>query len=383
MSSEKSEIVEYIAYEKIKKYSPVFYFYCKINNKNYVYVSQNLTKLDNGNPFCIGVCMNNVKKNEAAIIVTNGSVKIRYFGQPIENGKLTNIYLASRFNTIKLNGISTQLNAEIKPYTFGGAFLIKLGSILQQKNIDKCKGNKERIITIQLDINNQNYDLYNIYLLSKLPKNKLDGQPFSFYDIGVDLEKGVNNPLVKIKYQEVIAAYSSNQDVNTICLVLDQYCKELFKQIPEPIYNNYRKRLAASNSLGQVIYDSDYEKLGIYNYDTNSAYKIVLRPNPFNINNFLVFTTLINSALFSFVDPDIPENNNFIQSSFTYPAGSLYEVQQANINGVGISSRYAVSNQLYNFNVALFIGLTNSFNLNNGDSIIVRLSWKKIISSQS
>jgi hypothetical protein len=377
MSSEKSEIVEYIAYEKIKKYSPVFYFYCKINNKNYVYVSQNLTNLDNGNPFCIGVCMNNVKKNEAAIIVTNGSVKIRYFGPPIENSKLTNIYLANRFNTIKLNGISTQLNAEIIPYTYSGAFLIKLGSILQQKNIDKCKGNKERIITIQLDINNQNYDLYNIYLLSNLPKNKLDGQPFSFYDIGVDLEKGIMNPLVKIKYQEVIAAYSSNQDVNTICFVLDQYCKELFKQIPEPIFNNYRKRLAASNSSGQVIYDSDYETFGIYNYDTNSAYKIVLRPNPFGKNDFLVFATLINSALLSFIDPNIPENNNFIQSSFTYPAGSLYEIAQANINGVGVSSRYAVSNQAYNYNVALFIGLTNSFNLNNGDSINVRLSWKK------
>ena len=376
MSSENSEIIEYIAYEKIKKYSPVFYFYCKINNKNYVYVSQNLVNLDNGNPFCIGICMNNVKKNESAIIITNGSVKIRYFGQPIENDKLTNIYLASRFNTIKLNGISTQLNTEIKPYTYSGAFLIKIGSILQQKNIDKCKGNKERIITIQLDINNQNYDLYNIYLLSKLPKNKLDGQPFSFYDIGVDLEKGIMNPLVKIKYQEVIAAYSSNQDINTICFVLDQYCKELYKQIPEPIFNNYRKRLAASNSAGQVIYDSDYETLGIYNYDTKSAYKIVLRQNPFNIDNFLVFATLINSALLSFVNPDIPENNNFIQSTFTYPAGSLYEIAQANINGVGVASRYAVSNQSYNYNVALFIGLTNSFNLNNGDSLIVRLSWK-------
>jgi len=290
--------------------------------------------------------------------------------------------LASRFNAIKLNGITTQLNSEIIPYTFGGAFLIKLGSIIQQKNIDKCKGNKERIITINLDINNQNYDLYNIYLLSKLPKNSIDGQPFSFYDIGSDLQKGLNTPIVNVKYQEVIAAYSSNQDVNTICFVLDQYCKELFKQIPDPIFSDYRKRLIAVNSSGQNIFDSDYEKLGIYNYDTNSAYKIVLRPNPFGKNYFLVFATLINSALFSFVDPNISENNNFIDSSFTYPAGGLYEIAQANINGVGIASRYTVSNQLYNYNVALFIGFTNSFNLNNGDSINVRLSWKKIISSQ-
>jgi len=376
MTSENSETIEYIAYEKIKKYSPAFYFYCKINNKNYVYVSQNLTNLDNGNPFCIGICMNNVSKNQRAIIVNNGSVKIRYFGQSIENGKLTNIYLASRFSTIKLNGISTQLNAEIIPYTYSGAFLIKLGSIIQQKNIDKCKGNKERIITIQLDINNENFDLYNIYLLSGLSKNKLDGQPFSFYNIGTDLSIGINNPLVKIKYQELIAAYSSNQDINTICFSIDQYCKELYKQIPEPIFSDYSKRIIAINSSGQTVYDSDYETLGIYNYITKSAYKIVLRPNPFNINDFLVFSSLINSAYLSFVNPDISENNNFVGSSFTYPVGTLYEMIQANINGVGVSSRYAVSNSSYNYNVALFVGLTNSFNLNNGDSLVVRLSWK-------
>ena len=377
MSLEEQEITEYIAYEKIKKYSPVFYFYCKKNNKNYVYVSQNLTNVDNGNPFCIGICMNDVNKNKSAIIVNNGSVKIRYFGSPIQNGKLTNIYLASNFTGIKLYGTSTKIDSEITPYTFGGAFLIKLGSIIQQKNnTNICKGNKKRIITIELDINNQNYDLYNIYLLSELTKNNIDGQPFSFYDIGRDLEKGLNTPIVNVKYQEVIAAYSSNQNVNTICYVLDQYCKELFKQIPEPIYKNYTKRLIAINSSGQCIYDSDYATLGIYNYNTNSAYKIILKSNPFGINDFLVFASLINSAYFSFVDPTVPQNNDFVGSSFTYPAGTLYEIIQASINGVGVASRYTVSNNTYNYNVALFVGLTNSFNLNNGDSLILRLSWK-------
>ena len=204
----------------------------------------------------------------------------------------------------------------------------------------------------------------------------MDGQPFSFYNIGSDLNIGINNSLVKIKYQELIAAYSNNQGINTICFALDQYCKELYKQIPEPIFRDYSKRLIAINSSGQLVYDSDYKKLGIYDYDTNSAYKIVLSTNPFNKKDFLVFATLINSAYLSFVDPNIPENDEFIQSSFTYPGGTLYEIVQANINGVGVSSRYAVSNQSYNYNVALFVGLTNSFNLNNGDSLIVRLSWK-------
>ena len=55
---------------------------------------------------------------------------------------------------------------------------------------------------------------------------------------------------------------------------------------------------------------------------------------------------------------------------------TLYEIIQASINGVGVASRYTVSNNTYNYNVALFVGLTNSFNLNNGDSLILRLSWK-------
>ena len=58
MSSEESEIKEFIAYEKILKYSPVFVYYCPINDKNYVYVSQKLDKLDKGQPYVIGVCIN-------------------------------------------------------------------------------------------------------------------------------------------------------------------------------------------------------------------------------------------------------------------------------------------------------------------------------------
>jgi hypothetical protein len=54
---------KYIAYEEISKYSPVFSFYSEKNKINYVYVSQDLVNIDNGNPLCIGICINNVKKN--------------------------------------------------------------------------------------------------------------------------------------------------------------------------------------------------------------------------------------------------------------------------------------------------------------------------------
>ena len=187
-----------------------------------------------------------------------------------------------------------------------------------------------------------------------------------------------NDTNVQEKFQKLINAYSSNQDVDIICFSLDQYCKELYTQIPFPNNSDFTKRVTVVNSSGQCIFDSDYTTLGIYNYNTNSAYKIKLNPNPFNKSDFLVFGTLINSPLFAYVDPNDPTNNNFLGSTFTYPIGTLYEIVQANINGVGVSARYALSNNKYIYNVALYVGITNSFNLNNGDSLIVRLSWKKI-----
>ena len=369
--------IKYIAYENIKKYSPIFSFYDEKNDINYVYVSQNLSKLDNGNPLCIGVCINNVKKNEVATVVQSGIVKVRYFGESIPNDTSRNIYLANNYNDLKLNGVSTQLNKNVIPYSYDEAFLIKLGTSIPKKSkIDNDV--KKRIITILLDLNNVNYDLYNIYLLSLLSKNNIDGQPFSFYNIGLDLDVGVKNQFVKEKFQKLLTAYSSNQNVDKICFSLDQYCKELYKNIPNPSFTGYSKRLIAINSSGQCIFDSDYSTLGIYDYTKNMAYKIKLISNPFNKSDFLTFATLINSPLLAYVDPNDPANDKFIGSSFTYPAGTLYEFAQANINGVGVSARYTVSNELYNYNVALFIGITNSFNVNNGESLIVRLSWKKI-----
>ena len=369
--------IKYIAYEEIKKYSPVFSFYDEKNDINYVYVSQKMSKFDNGNPLCIGVCINNVKKNEVATIIQTGIVKVKYFGNDIQNGESANIYLANKYNERTLNGYVTVLNREVTPYTYGGAYLIKIGKIIPKKSklTNEIKG---RIVNVLLDINNENYDLYNIYLLSTLSKNNLDDKEFSFYDIGSDLQTGLSNSLVREKFKELKKAYATNQNVDVICYSLDQYCKELYKQIPFPKISGYTKRVTAMNSSGQCIFDSDYSNLGIYDYNSKSAYKIQLNENPLNKKEFLLFATLINSPLFAYVNTNHPNSSEFLGSTFTYPIGSIYEFIQASINGVGISARYALSNNLYIYNVTLFVGITDSFNVNNGDSIIIRLSWKKI-----
>lgn len=378
MSTKKiNTCVKYIAYERIKKYSAVFSFYDEKNDINYVYVSKNLSKSDNGNPLCVGICINNVKKNEVATIVQTGIAKVRYFGNDIENGNSKNIYLAKKYNERNLDGYVTILNREVTPYTYGGAFLIKIGTVIPKKSKVTNKI-KTSIVNVLLDINNENYDLYNVYLLSSLSKNKLDNKEFSFYDIGSDLQTGLNNTMVIDKFKKLKDAYATNQDVDIICYSLDQYCKELYKQIPFPKFSGYTKRVTAINSSGQCIFDSDYSKLGIFDYKTNSAYKIQLNPNPFNKTNFLLFATLINSPLLAYVNPNDSNSIDLLGSTFTYPMGSIYEFIQASINGVGISGRYALSNNVYIYNVTLFVGLTDSFNINNGDSIILRLSWKKI-----
>ena len=53
-------IANYIAYENIEQYSPVFIFNCEKDSKKYVYTSQNLFE----QPYCIGICINSPKKGQ-------------------------------------------------------------------------------------------------------------------------------------------------------------------------------------------------------------------------------------------------------------------------------------------------------------------------------
>ena len=373
MSSENSEIKEYIAYEKIKKYSPVFIYYCPINGKNYVYVSQTLTQLDKGQPYVIGVCINSPSKGKIAKVVIKGTTKVRYFGSyPTIN---LNVYVACFYNDIPIIGLVSGLEKGIVPVNYQNSFILKVGTVYPIKCGKPDKEVKERLVNINLDVNNQSYDLYNIYTFDLLPKDNISGREFSYYQIGQDLNLGLNNPIVKSKFNLLLEAYKKQELLKGICFATDQYCQALFDAIPDPFSKQYEKRLIAITSNGIIVFDSSIN-LKIYNYKINVLQLITLIQNPLEKNSFPLYTSLASAPFWAYVDVNDSNNNEFIGSTFNFPAGGAYEFVQAYINGIGLGARYATTTKTYNYNISYYLGITDSYNVNNSEALIVRLGWK-------
>lgn len=373
MSSEESNFEEFIAFEKIIKYSPVFVYYCPINEKNYVYVSQNLDKLDKGQPYVIGVCINSPGKGKIAKVVTKGITKVRYFGSyPTTN--LT-VYVAKSYNDVPLTGVVSGLEKGIIPNNYQSSFVHKVGTVYPIKCGKPDKEIKKRLVNINLDINNQSFDLYNIYTFDLLPKENIYGREFSYYQIGQDLNTGLNNPLVIEKFNLLLAAYAQQVSLKDLCFATDQYCQTLYNVIPDPLLNTYEKRLQVLTSNGQSVFESTIN-LRIYNYTTNNVQLINLIPNPLGENNFPLYFSLKSAPFWAYVNINDPNNNGFIGSTYNFPAGGTYEFVQAYINGIGISARYSTVTKTYNYNVSYYLGITESYNVNDSEAFIIRLSWK-------
>jgi len=358
----------YVALEAIPAFSPVF---LQSDGKNGVYITPTL--FPNITPLCIGVCINSPLVGEIATVQITGVVAVRFVGSPPR--PRTSIYIASTYQGVPVAGVAASFQTNVVPYNFNNTYIIKVGTIVPFT----IPSSSQTLVLVQLEVNNFCYDLYDIYTLDAIPRTKIEGLNFSFFDIGVDLQLGLQNPAVGVALQVLIDAYETQSSIDIICKAIYEYSIALYNSIPDPIVSGYTKRLVVVNSSGQVVYDSENpNNISVYNTTTGKAYEILLTSNPFGVTKFKVISTLIVSPYFAYIDPNAPDNSGFIGSSYMYPAGGLYEMVQANINGVGISARYAASNNRFNYNVAYFQGLTNSYNQNNGETLVVRLSWKKL-----
>jgi hypothetical protein len=373
MSSEESEIKEFIAYEKIKKYSPVFLFYCSKNDKNYVYVTQNLVELDKGKPYVIGVCINSPGKGKIAKVIIKGTTKVRYFGSYPSNN--LNIYVSKSFNNVPLSGVVSGLEKGIIPLNYQSSFILKVGTVYPIKCGKSDKDIKARLVNINLDINNESFDLYNIYTFDLLPKDNIYEREFSFYQIGQDLNIGLNNPIVTDKFNLLLEAYTQQVPLKDLCFATDQYCQALFDTIPNPFLSKYEKRLTVLLSNGQPVFESN-NKLRIYDYKKNDFTKINLIENHFEKNSFPLYTSLVNAPYWAYVDNNDSNGKDFLETPWNFPMGAVYEFVQADINGIGIGSRYPVFGFNYNYYVAYYLGITNSYNANDGEALLIRIAWK-------
>jgi hypothetical protein len=173
----------------------------------------------------------------------------------------------------------------------------------------------------------------------------------------------------------LLAAYSQQVSLKDLCFSTDQYCQTLFNAIPDPFSKQYEKRLIAIKSNGQTVFDSNIN-LRIYDYKINDIQLITLIKNPLEKNSFSLYTSLASAPFWAYVDVNDPNNNEFIGSTFNFPVGGVYEFAQAYINGIGIGSRYATTTKSFNYNVSYYLGITDSYNVNDSEALIVRLGWK-------
>lgn len=184
-------IANYIAYENIEQYSPVFIFNCEKDSKKYVYTSQNLFE----QPYCIGICINSPKKGQKAKVQLNGTTKVRYYGSyPVND---LQVYIVKSFKSTQLTGYVSGFEKDIIPLQCKDAFVIKIGTIYTKKCGKPDFEVKSRIVNVALNIDNESTNLYNIYTFEQLTKENIVNENFSYFDIGVDLKTGLENPLVK------------------------------------------------------------------------------------------------------------------------------------------------------------------------------------------
>ncbi len=173
------EVKYYIAYENIDRFSPVFLFYHNGKKKHYVYSSHDLSEVDNSDPVCVGVCINDVKRGDNAKVVNSGNVNIRYYGD--YPSTFTDVYALKKYDGNSLKGYTSYLADKVEPVIRNNSSIIKLGTIYPSNYNDE-KISKDafvpRVVKIVLGIQNQNYNYYNSNALDELPKIKFQKKFF-------------------------------------------------------------------------------------------------------------------------------------------------------------------------------------------------------------
>lgn len=364
---------KYVAYEDIEKFSPVFAFYCPKTNKNYVYISHELTEIDSGIPYCVGVCNNTVKRGELAQIITTGPTKIRYFGGNPDNK--TDVYIVKTFKNFHMKGICSSLGLNMVPFINNDNSMIKIGTVSQNFSDKKDQEIKLKYLNINIQIATESIATE----VEKEPEKIVLGLPektFTFIDIGKDLDASIKSEVVQEKFNNLCNSLSSNPGPKEYCLLIDQYCRIVFQNIPDPILKGFTKKLSVFNTSGQALYDS-HGQISIYNYRLNDIYRITLIPNILRVNNFPVYDSFKYSAYFPYINIDDSNNQNFIESIFSYSSSCFKEISNAYHNGIGTNTRYSLIDQSFEHNIAYLMPITKNNN-NDSDSLIFRLTWKKI-----
>lgn len=385
------EVKTYTAYENIDRFSPVFLFNDSKKKKSYIYSSNDLTQLDNGNPTCIGVCINSPLKGQYGKVVIKGTINIRYFGDYPSN--LTDVYIITKHKSKNVKGYVSYLCEEVTPLIYEKSHIIKVGTVQTSYHYNDKKMEKDhfgpRILNILLNIENKNYDHTSPHRLDLISTARLSGFTFSLYQIGQDLKIGMNAANTQEKLQIIIDNMKQNSSKAQLYHSINNYCEQLFYNIPvvtREVASGYVKRLSVTLTSGQPVFDSENE-LRISSENSGSTLPPttesepvlttipLLNNNPFNAGEFNLCDSIAKSYLYPYIDTTEDINSWVVGSLFLNPVVGMYDLVKTTINGVGYGVRYCPITESYNHTVSYFVGLTDTYNKYNSDGIIVRLSW--------
>lgn len=385
------EVKTYTAYENIDRFSPVFLFNDSKKKKSYIYSSNDLTQLDNGNPTCIGVCINSPLKGQYGKVVIKGTINIRYFGDYPSN--LTDVYIITKHKSKNVKGYVSYLCEEVTPLIYEKSHIIKVGTVQTSYHYNDKKMEKDhfgpRILNILLNIENKNYDHTSPHRLDLISTARLSGFTFSLYQIGQDLKIGMDAAGTQEKLQIIIDNMKQNSSKAQLYHSINNYCEQLFYNIPvvtREVASGYVKRLSVTLTSGQPVFDSENE-LRISSENSGSTLPPttesepvlttipLINNNPFNVGEFNLCDSISKSHLYPYINTTEDINSWVVGSLFLNPVVGMYDLVKTTINGVGYGVRYCPITESYNHTVSYFVGLTNTYNKYNSDGIIVRLSW--------
>lgn len=373
----------YYALEDIPNYSVVFVCYDEKSKKNMIYTSQDIMNNNQNNPNAVGVVKKQLKKNhritENDLIIT-GTAEVNYIGKMPTVP--TNVYVVKTWKNQPFKGYVAPLERDIIPFNFDSSFIIKVGTIypIDHQNPEKDEIHDDlittRVLRVLLSINNTSFDLYNIYTLDLLPNEKIYGRDFSYHDIGQALKLGLENEKSMAKFNTLIDSYTTQVPEKQLCRAIHDYCITLHENIPTHVVpDRYESRLMVCTSSGQVVFDS-VNPLNLYDFDTEMCTTIpLITPNPFDQPNFNLFKSLLSGHLYGYIDIEEDNGRDFIGSVYMLTGTALYEMAQSCVNGVGIGSRFCKVTDTYNYNVSWYLGITESYNVNDAEALIVRLGW--------
>ena len=372
--------------ERINKGHVVFFTENTKKQKLEIYISQDK---NNGNHSVVGIVTKNFDKREHVEprhLNKSGLSMAQYIGvDPIIGETL---YLIESYNGTQYNGtVSVLRDPKALPLKKDDMFY-KIGTVTN----NVMNGG---LVPLNIDIEQTINEHYDTNTIEKLPTTNIDKLSFSFYDIGKILNDTMNNETVILALNALKNAFHDQLTMHDIAEKVHEYSHAIVNNLTVDIeteYSGYYPRIVTCFGSGLVTYDSAYvtkesnptniisTDITVIDYNTNYCTIVPLVPgNPTGLTQFHMLDTLTSRSVHPFIDTTADSGKWQVLhgSSYLMSFSALSETQEAISEGCGCGARYCHVTDRHNYNVSIRVPLTDTYNIQNGEILIVRLGFVK------